>query len=177
LQKLIFVLLLAVLSSCQDKTTEVKPVTDTPYFSPREVLAGSLALTAMIDWPKETTGLQKNLNITPEEAQTLMLPMHPLWDEKGAEVLAQMSNWDKTKVQAIENECKRFCECDFYLDLISRHPEILSGADPAFIAFSKIKYIKEKADILRCLDSLPSVQNVLNYLKKELTNYQADSVL
>lgn len=177
MSKLILIFFLAVLGGCQNHSQEVKPVSEAPYFSVREVLSASIALTAIIDWPAETVGLQKNLNISPDDARNLMLPVHPLWDEKGAEVLAQMPAWDSSKLKSLEAECKQYCECDFYLDLISRHPEILQGANSALVSFSKLSYVKSKSEVLRCLQSLPSIQNIVTFLKQELPKYKADSAL
>lgn len=169
--------LLLLFISCHPKEVEVaSPVKrEAPYFSPEEVVTTLNALVAIIDWPEATVGHQKNLNVTPESAQKLILPLHPLYDEKVGEVAAQISSWDKTKVNSTLNECSKNCTCEFYQEVLDRNPQILEAAIPELKNFAGTKILKTKESVLKCLDQLPPVQNLLGYLNQERKNYEADS--
>jgi hypothetical protein len=171
----LFILLLV---SCQSQ--EITPASNkagTEYFTPEEVIAGMNALVAVIDWPRETIEYQMNIRITPDEAKTLILPLHPLWDEKIEEVASQIPSWSKTKSSTVVAECAKRCDCDFYQAVLDRHPEVLEKAGLALKDFAGLKIQKNKADVLNCLKEMPSIQKLLTYLEKEKKNYEAGSVI
>lgn len=174
-----FGVLLLLFISCHPKEIEVaSPVKrEAPYFSPEIIVSTLNALVAIIDWPEATKAHQKNLNVTPETAQKLILPLHPLYDEKINEVAAQIPGWSKDKVVSTLNECQSKCHCEFYQEILDRHPQILENAIPELKNFAGSKIVKSKESVLKCLEQLPSVQDLLKYLDQERKNYEADSAI
>jgi hypothetical protein len=161
----IFIILLA---SCQSKeTSTATPFKgDGEYFSPEEVISASIALTAIIDWPEDTIEHQKNLMINHESAKTLILPLHPLWDKKIAEVASQIPTWDQSKISDISHNCLKRCDCDFYQEVLDRNPDLNQNS------FAGLKIQKTKADVLNCLKNMPSLQKIRAYLEKERKDYE-----
>lgn len=147
---------------------------EAPYFTPQEVIAGLNLMMAIIDWPQDTINLQKNFMVSPEDAKKLILPLHPLWDEKVGEVAAQMSDWDKAKLTHMISECTKRCDCEFYLAILDRHPEIASRIS-FNLAGQNIQ--KTKSDHLNCLRNIPSLQKLIAFLEEEKKNFEAGSVL
>lgn len=175
-----FGVLLLLLISCQSKETVVaSPVVkgETIYFSPEEVLTTLNVLVAIIDWPADTIGHQKNLMVNSESAKKLMLPLHPLYDEKVSEVAGLIPGWDKDKVVSVISNCAKKCECDFYQEVLDRNPQLLENAIPELKNFAGQKIIKTKESVLACLQNMSSIQILLNYLRDEQKNYEAESVL
>lgn len=171
-------LLLLLIVSCNSKEeASVNPIKgETLYFPPHEVISALNALVAIIDWPQDTLQHQKNLSITPEQATKLMLPLHPIWDAKVDEVALEIPTWDKTKITTMISECTKKCECDFYQEVLDRHPAILDKAGPELKSFAGSKVQKTKEGILNCLQNMPSIQNLLVHLNSEKKNYEAESV-
>lgn len=149
----------------------------TTYFSPSEVIATINVLVAIIDWPQDTLQQQTNLSIDMELARKLMLPLHPIWDEKIDEVALQMPSWDKDRINAIASTCSQKCECDFYQEVFDRNQAIQELAGVDIGNFAEKRPPKTKESILKCLQTMPSIQNVLTYLNKEKQNYESGSVL
>lgn len=147
------------------------------YFSPHEVISGLNVLMAIIDWPQDTLQHQKNFMVSPEAAKTLILPLHPLWDEKVEEVASQMRSWDKIKISNITADCLKRCDCEFYQAVFDRHPEVLETSGVELKNLVGLREQKNKADLLNCLKDIPSIQKLLSYLEKEKKNYEAESVL
>lgn len=172
-------LLLLLLVGCESKDTSVVSPSrgETPYFSPEEVVGTLNALVAIIDWPQDTLSHQKNLQINLEAAQKLMLPLHPLYDDKVSEVAALIPVWDKTKVSEILSSCAKTCQCEFYQEVLDRHPQILENALPDLKKFAGQKLFKSKDSVMNCLQNMSSIQKVLDYLKAEQKHYEADSAL
>lgn len=172
-------LFLFFLVSCQSQEnpnpSSVKA--EAEYFSPEEVIAGMNVLVAIIDWPQDTISQQMNIMVNPDTAKTLILPLHPLWDEKIEEVASQIPTWNKTKSTIVVSECAKRCDCDFYQAVLDRHPEVLEKAGLALKDFAGLKIQKNKADVLNCLKVLPSLQKLRSYLEKEKKNYEAGSVI
>ena len=171
-------LLLALVVCCNSKeavnNSHVKG--ERTYFSPHEVISVLNALVAIIDLPQDTLPHQKNLSVTPEMAKRLMLPLHPLWDEKVDEVAMEIPNWDKTKIQTTILECSKKCECDFYQEVLDRHPTLLDSSGPELKNFAGLKVQKTKEATLSCLENMSSIQNLLSYLNREQKNFEAESV-
>ena len=172
----LFILSLLVLS-CQSKENiaSTPQVREAPYFNPGEVVATLNALVAIIDWPGETVPYQKNLAVDLEAARKLMLPLHPLWDEKIAEVAAQMHTWDKTKIQGIIETCQKKCECDFYQEAHDKNAVLMENSNPDLKKLADLRFQKTKESSLQCLQNMGSIQNLLNYLRAEQKNYEAPS--
>ncbi|MBA2403594.1 MAG: hypothetical protein H0V66_02395 [Bdellovibrionales bacterium] len=169
-------LLLIIVVSCNSKEA-VDPLVkgETVYFPPQEVIATLNALVAIIDWPQDTIQHQKNLSVTAESATKLMLPLHPIWDEKVDEVSMEMPNWDKVKITSMISECAKRCECDFYQEVLTRYPAILEKAGPELKGFAGLKIQRTKEATLACLQNMSSIQNVLKYLTSEQKNYDAEA--
>jgi hypothetical protein len=160
----LFVFLLA---SCKSNETSIATLkSGAEYFSPEEVIAATNALTAIIDWPEDTIEHQKNLIVDPESAKTLILPLHPLWDEKVAEVASQIPKWDQSKISNVRTNCLKKCECDFYQEVLDRNPGLNQKS------FAGLKIQKTKADVLNCLKNMPSLQKIRAYLEKERKDYE-----
>lgn len=149
---------------------------DAPYFTPSEVIATINAFMAIIDWPAETVSHQKNLTITPDVAKKLMLPLHPLWDEKISEVAQVISDWDQSKIASTVGECAKKCECEFYQEVLDRNPDLLESGNPDLKNLAGLKIIKTKESILNCMQAIPPIQKLVEFLQKEVKNYEADSV-
>jgi hypothetical protein len=171
-------LLLVLIVSCNSYETTVDPLVkrETVYFPPTEVVSALNALVAIIDWPAETTAIQKNLSVTPSLAKKLMLPLHPIWDEKVNEVAMEILDWDKAKITSSVLNCSLKCECDFYHEVLDRNPAILEKAGPELKTFAGVRVDKTKEATLKCLQSMPSVQNILTHLNLEQKKYEAESV-
>lgn len=171
-------LLLVLIVSCNSKEAAVDPLVkgETAYFSPHEVVSALNALVAIIDWPQDTTSIQKNLSVTPVLAKQLMLPLHPIWDDKVNEVAMEILEWDKAKITSMVLECAKKCECDFYHEVLDRNPAILEKAGPELKTFAGLRVDKTKEATLSCLQNMPSVQNLFTYLNQEKKKYEADSV-
>lgn len=171
--------LLLLFISCESKESIVaSPVKgEVPYFSPEEVVSTLNVLVAIIDWPQDTNSHQKNLMVNVESAQKLMLPLHPLYDEKVSEVAGLIPGWDKNKIVTTISGCAKKCECDFYQEVLDRNPHLLENAIPELKNFAGQKIIKTKEGVLTCLQNMSSIQNLLNYLRAEQKNYEADSAL
>ena len=169
-----FILFSSLLFSCQSKEQKLASSQkgEAEYFSPTEVIAALNALVAIIDWPQETTQQQKNLSVNLESAKQLMLPLHPLWDEKVSEAAMEMPNWDEAKIQAVVGNCVKTCECDFYQEVLDKNPMILETS-PKFKVLSEMKYVKTKEAVLECMQKMVSIQKLLTYLRKEQSAYQA----
>lgn len=173
-----FTFLILFTISCQSQETQVaSPQSgDAPYFSPSEVIATINSLMAIIDWPAETVSHQKNLMVTPEVAKKLMLPIHPLWDEKISEVAQLISTWDQKKIAATVGECAKRCECEFYQEVLDRNSDLLESGNADLKNLAGLKIIKTKESILNCMQSMPSIQKTLEFLQKEVKNYEADAI-
>ena len=171
-----FLLLLTI--SCNSQETKVASPQqgEAPYFSPSEVIATINALMAIIDWPVDTVSHQKNLSVTPDMAKKLMLPVHPLWDEKISEVAQLISEWDETKIKNTVGECAKRCECEFYQEVLDRNPDLLESGNQDLKNLAGQKIIKTKESILNCLSAIPPLQKVLEFLQKEVKNYEAEAV-
>lgn len=155
----------------------VSPQTgDAPYFSPSEVIATINALMAIIDWPNETISHQKNLSVTPDSAKKLMLPIHPLWDEKISEVAQMISEWDQKKIASTIGECTKRCECEFYQEVLDRNPDLLESGNQDLKNLAGMKIVKSKESILGCMQTMPQLTKVLEFLQSEVKNYEADSI-
>lgn len=171
--------LLALLSiSCNSQETKVaSPQSgEATYFTPSEVISTINALMAIIDWPTETIAHQKNLAITPDSAKKLMLPIHPLWDEKVSEVAEQIPGWNESKIASTIAECAKRCECEFYQEVLDRNPDLLENGNADLKNLAGLKIVKTKDSILKCMQEMPSLQKILEFLQKEVKNYEADSV-
>jgi hypothetical protein len=166
-----------VLTACQSKEKTVETKMASTYFAPDEVIATLNVLVAIIDWPQDTLQQQTNLSIDPELARKLMLPLHPIWDEKIDEVALQMPSWDKDRINALPSVCSQKCECDFYHEVLDRNQAIQELAGVEIRDFADRRPPKTKESILKCLQSMPSIQKVLMYLNKEKQNYESGSVL
>lgn len=149
---------------------------EAPYFSPAEVIATINALMAIIDWPTETIAHQKNLSVTPDRAKKLMLPIHPLWDEKISEVAHLISDWDEMKIKNIVGECARRCECEFYQEVLDRNPDLLQNGNADLKNLAGLKIIKTKGSVLNCMGAMPPIQKLLEFLQKEVKNFEAEAV-
>jgi hypothetical protein len=160
----LFVFLLAACKS--NETSKVTLKSGGEYFSPEEVVAATNVFTAIIDWPEDTVEYQKNLIVDPESAKTLILPLHPLWDEKIAEIASQIPTWDQSKISNVSTNCLKKCECDFYQEVLDRNPELNQKS------FAGLKIQKTKADVLNCLKHMPSLQKIRAYLEKERKDYE-----
>lgn len=176
--QIIKLLLLALFTlSCQskDNVASTPQVKEVAYFSPTEVVATLNALVAIIDWPEDTVSYQKNLSVNLESARKLMLPLHPLWDEKIAEVAAEMHTWDKAKIQGIIDNCQKKCECDFYQEAHDKNAVLMEDSNPELKKLADLRFQKTKESSLQCLQNMGSIQNLLKYLKAEQKNYEAPS--
>jgi hypothetical protein len=131
---------------------------------------------AIIDWPTETVAHQKNLSLTPDVAKKLMLPVHPLWDEKVSEVAEQIPEWNESKISSNIGECSKRCECEFYQEVLDRNPDLLENGNADLKNLAGLKIVKTKESILKCMQEMPSIQKLLVFLQKEVKNYEADSV-
>lgn len=171
-------LLLLLTISCNSQETKVasSPAGEAPYFTPTEVIATLNALMAIIDWPTETVSLQKNLAVTPDTAKKLMLPVHPLWDEKVSEMAEQIPGWDQKKIASTIAGCEKKCECEFYQEVLDRNSDLLEAGNQDLKNLAGFKIVKTKDSILKCMREMPSIQKVLDFLQKEMKNYEADSV-
>lgn len=166
-----------ILASCQKKEPLVESRLATNYFPPSEVVSALNVLVAIIDWPEDTLQQQTNLSVTPDLARKLILPLHPIWDEKVNEVALQMTSWDKSRINAIPSECAKKCECDFYQEVLDKNQAIQELAGVELKDFIGQRPIKAKENILKCLAAMPSIQNILNYLNKEKKQFESDSVI
>jgi len=147
------------------------------YFTPDEIIATLNVLVAIIDWPQDTIQNQTNLAINPELAHKLVLPLHPIWDEKINEIALQMTSWDKDRINAIASECVKKCQCDFYQEVLDRNQAIQELAGVDIKDFADRRPPKTKESILKCLQTMPSIQNVLTYLNKEMKSFESESIL
>ena len=170
-------LLLLLIVSCNSQEATIDPLVkgDPIYFPPHEVVSALNALVAIIDWPQDTTSIQKNLSVTPVQAKKLILPLHPVWDEKVNEVAMEILDWDKAKVASNVLDCSKKCECDFYHEVLDRNPVILEKAGPELKTFAGVRVDKTKEATLKCLQAMPSVQNLFVYLNLEQKKYEAES--
>jgi len=168
---LVLLILLGCNSSNQNKTSVA------PTFSRSEVVGALNALTAIVDWPQETKQVQTNLNLSPQDAQKLISPLHPLWDEKLTEAALEMQGWSKEQVKSITDKCAASCECDFYQLALEKHPETLQDASEELKSFAGLKFAKAKSQVLNCLDKLPPLGNILKYLHDEAKKFEAESVI
>ena len=160
-------LFIFLLASCKSNETSIATLkSGGEYFSPEEVISATNALTAIIDWPEDTIEHQKNLIVDPESAKTLILPLHPLWDEKVAEVASQIPTWDQSKISNVSTNCLKKCECDFYQEVLDRNPDLNQKS------FAGLKVQKTKVDVLNCLKNMPSLQKIRAYLDKERKDYE-----
>jgi hypothetical protein len=168
---IVLFILLGCNSSNQGKSSAA------PSFTRAEVVGALNALTAIVDWPADTKQTQTNLNLTPEEAQKLISPLHPLWDEKLTEAALEMQEWNKDQVKAVSDKCAATCECDFFQLALEKHPESLHDASEELKSFAGLKFGKTKPQVLNCLEKLPPLGNLLKYLHEEAKKFQADSVI
>jgi hypothetical protein len=164
--------------SCNSQETKVASSQpgEATYFSPTEVIATINSLMAIIDWPLETVSHQKNLSVTPDAAKKLMLPIHPLWDDKISEVAQMISEWDEAKIKTTVGECAKRCECEFYQEVLDRNPDLLQEGNPDLKNLAGLKIIKTKESILNCMGAIPPIQKLLEFLQKEVKNYEAEAV-
>lgn len=162
--------------SCQneERIANPPPKKQTPFFATSEVVATLNALVAIIDWPKETLEHQKNLSVDLETARKLMLPLHPLWDEKIAEVAYEMPSWDEKKIKNVVNGCAKKCECDFYKEVLDKNPTLIDSS-PGLKVLGEFKFDRTKETLFQCLREMPSVQKLLQHLQVEKKNYEAES--
>jgi len=168
-------LFLGLIASCNSKEASAPAIKGEVYFTPQEVIMGLNALVTIIDWPADTVQHQKNLVVTPEDAKKLMLPLHPLWDEKVNEVASLMPDWDLAKINALIAGCAKKWEGDFYQEVLYRQPSILENSGPELKNFAGLKLQKTKEASLNCLQNMPSLQNLLIYLNKEYKNFEGES--
>ena len=173
--KYLFMILFVL--ACQ-KTTDTKSTNVSQIdFSRDEVIGALVALQSFIDYPEETKNHQKNLDITSELSFKLMLPLHAIYDEKANQVATEVSEWGDQEVLHMESSCMAKCQCEFYLDILERNPVLIDQGPKALKSFFEKKLMRTKEDNFRCLSNLPPVKNLINHLKLELKDYQADSIL
>jgi len=159
--------LLLLLASCNAKEKRGSSKGEAPYFSPNEVVSAFNVLTAIIDWPKDTTLEQKNFLITPEAAQKLIMPLRPLWDQKVEEVALEMAKWDKVKINYMANSCWKRCDCSFYQEIMNRHPEIIKTSGVSVEGIAGFKTQRVKLDFKNCSRDMPPLQKLFQFLEKE----------
>jgi len=160
--------LLLLLVSCNSKENGASAgKSETPYFSPNEVISAFNVLTAIIDWPKDTTLEQKNFLITPESAQKLILPLRPLWDQKVEEIGLEMTKWDKVKITYMANSCWKRCDCSFYQEIINRHPEIVKNSGVSKDGIAGFQAQRVKIDFKNCSRDMPPLEKLFQFLEKE----------
>lgn len=174
--KICFLILFTLSCNSQESKVASPQQGEAPYFSPTEVIATINALMAIIDWPTETISHQKNLSVTPDAAKKLMLPIHPLWDEKISEVAQMISEWDESKIKNTVGECAKRCECEFYQEVLDRNHDLLNNGNADLKNLAGQKIVKTKESILNCLGAIPPIQKLLEFLQKEVKNYEAESV-
>lgn len=168
--------LFILLASCNAKEKSASSKGEAPYFSPNEVVSALNVLTAIIDWPKDTITHQKNFLITPESAQKLILPLHPLWDQKVEEVALEVAKWDKVKITYMATSCWKRCDCSFYQEILDRHPEIVKKLGVKEEDLAGFKAQRAKIDFSNCSQDMPPLQKLFQFLEKEQKDYQAESV-
>lgn len=172
-------LLMVLLFSCQSEETIKAPVVkgESPYFTTNEVVLALNALVATIDWPQDTVPIQKNLSIDPESAKKLILPLHPIWDEKIMEVASEIPTWGEDKIKAVISDCSKKCECEFFQEVLDRNPAILENGSVELKNLAGLKVIKSKETTLKCFENLPSLQKILDHLRSQLKNFESESVI
>ncbi len=175
--KSLFILIFSLSCQWEDPKVISARKSNHPYFSTREVVTGLNALVAIVDWPEETLSIQKNLSVNPQLAQKLILPLHPIWDEKIMETAAEIPSWDQKKISSIISGCEKSCECIFYQEVLDRNPDLLEQSSVELKNLAGLKIIKTKEKILKCLDSMPSLQKLLDYLKNQQKIYESDSAI
>lgn len=168
-------LLLLLFLACHPREVEGPPVQQGPYFSPAQVITALNLMSAIIDYPAETSAEQKNFNVNAEQAKKLILPLHPLYDEKVNETYGAMANWDKEKLSSTTAACVQTCTCDFYQEVFSRFPDLLEK-NPDMRGFAGSKFTKTLDQVQKCLQNAASIQPLLEHLHKEKSRYEADSV-
>ena len=168
-------ILLIFIVACHPREVEGPPPQQAgPYFSPILVVTSLNLMSAIIDYPTETLTEQKNFNINADQAKKLILPLHPIYDEKVNEVYGEMVGWDKEKFNSNTSSCSQTCTCDFYQDIFSRFPDLLEK-NPDMRSFAGSKMTRTLEQIQKCLQTSPSLQPLLEYLHKEKSRYEADS--
>lgn len=172
-----YLLVLLFILSCQKNSGTSLDSANKYHFSKDEVIGALVALQSFIDYPEETKTHQKNLDVTSDMSFKLMLPLHAIYDEKANEVAVEMSEWGDKEVLHMESSCMSKCQCEFYLDIIERNTVLIDQGPKALKSFFEKKMMRTKEDNFRCLTNLPPVQNLINQLKLELKDYQADSIL
>lgn len=156
---------LLFLAACGTKVVE-KPVERLyAQFSIEEVVDHTNALRSIIDWPKETLGLQKAWGLGPKDAKRLMPPLQALWDEK-IEVFA---DGNLETIEKLPVNCAILCHCTFYQMAIEKRPEL--SARGVVVTASK----EGKNELLQCQKVWRQNPKLIALLKEEAAKAEAPS--